>query len=93
MLLTGRFVLSATLILGTLSMAAAESWDPVPGDRNSNPSAGKTLFENRGLYGISMQFEALKGRAEITHVPHIGTPAHQDRLGPSSSPSIYGGGW
>jgi hypothetical protein len=55
MLTKSKLVLSAALILGTLSAASAESWDPVPGDRNPNPVAGQGLFENRSVYDARMQ--------------------------------------
>jgi hypothetical protein len=53
MLTKTKLVLSAALILGTLSAATAESWDPVPGDRN--PDAVGGLFGNSSVYDARMQ--------------------------------------
>ena len=58
---TSKLVLSAALILGTLSGALAESWDPVPGDRNPNAEQ-PALFQGRNLYDVRMQ----AGRSEPT---------------------------
>jgi hypothetical protein len=52
---TSKLVLSAALILGTLSGAGANSWDPVPGDRNPEPIVRQGLFGNSSVYDARMQ--------------------------------------
>jgi hypothetical protein len=52
---TSKLVLSAALILVTLSGAGANSWDPVPGDRNPDPVTGPGLLGNRSVYDARMQ--------------------------------------
>jgi hypothetical protein len=82
MLTKTKLALSAALILGTLSAATAESWDPVPGDRNPNPVGG--LFENRSVYDARMQ----TGRS----APTIYIEKNQ-KVFDRNTQTFDGGGW
>ncbi len=55
MLTKSKLVVSAALVVATVSAASAESWDPVPGDRNPNPVAAQSLFDSRAVYDARMQ--------------------------------------
>ncbi len=77
-----KLALSAALILGTFSAATAESWDPVPGDRNPDATVGK--LEGRNLYDVRMQ----AGRS----APTIYIEKNQKVLDRNTQ-TFDGGGW
>jgi len=81
--------LSAALILGPISSAAAESWDPVPGDRNSYPIAAQSHFVGRSVYEARAQVVAPYG----TRLQWESRANGSQPWGPISSSSSYGGGF
>jgi hypothetical protein len=81
MLIKTKLTLATALILGTLSAASAESWDPVPADRYPHATAGQ--LDSRNLYDVRMQV----GRSAPTiYVEKTPTADHAAR-------TFDGGGW
>ena len=82
MLTKSKLVLSTALILGTISAASAESWDPVPGDRNPNAAPARIHMSVPSVYS---------GRAQVIRTtPTVRTRSNYfDR----ASQTISGGGF
>ena len=82
MLTKSKLVLSTALILGTISAASAESWDPVPGDRNPNAAPAQVYMTVPSVY---------TGRAQVIRTaPAVRTRSNYfDR----ASQTFSGGGF
>ncbi len=77
-----KLVLFVALILGTISAASAESWDPVAGDRSPNAAPAQIYMAVPSVY---------TGRAEVIRT----TPAARTRSNyfDRASQTISGGGF